>query len=242
MIDQHAALELMQRFARTLVGTYDLDEVLSDLAGRLQYVLDVEGAGVMLADAEGTLRFTSSSDDKLERLEDLQIELGEGPCLLAYETGKPVMATDLRGDRDFPRFGPRAVEAGLHAVYSYPLQYEARSFGALNLYRSQPGPLGTEREELGETFADIAALYLMHGADDERRDIINRQLQGALDSRVVIEQAKGFVAAACDITPAAAFTALRGYARRHGTPLRTIALDVVERTLSADALLASGAQ
>lgn len=238
MVDDAAALALLQRFARTLVCEYDIDTVLSDLAGQLQTVLDVEGAGVMLADDDGHLRLTSSSDERLERLEDLQIRLGEGPCLSAYMTNTQVVTTDLRTDPRFRKFGPRAVEVGMLAVFSWPLHYEQETFGALNLYRSQPGSLDDGQEELGAAFADIAALYLMHGADDERREIINRQLRGALDSRVIIEQAKGFVASARDTTPDKAFDLLRSYARNHGTKLRAISLDVIERRLQVDDLVA----
>ena len=108
MVDDAAARELLARFAKTLVREFDLDEVLHELAGELQQILDVAGAGVMLADSDDNLRFVSSSDDTLKYLEDLQIELDEGPCLQAYRTRQRVMATDLRNDPEFPRFGPRA--------------------------------------------------------------------------------------------------------------------------------------
>lgn len=231
MIDDGAALTLLLRFAKTLVHQYDLDDVLTDLARDLREVLDVAGAGVMLTDDNSDLRFVSSSDETLQRLEDLQIELGEGPCLRAYRTGRRVLATDLRDDARFPNFGPRAVETSMLAVYSYPLQYERQVFGALNLYRREPGNLDERQQELGGAFADIATLYLMHGSDDERREEVNRQLQGALDSRIIIEQAKGFVASACDIAPTEAFERLRRHARGNGRRLREVAADVVARRL-----------
>lgn len=236
MVDDGAALALLQRFARTLVHQYDLDEVLSDLANELKEVLDVAGAGVMLADDKRDLRFVSSSDDTLKHLEDLQIELDEGPCLQAYRRVERVMATDLRDDERFPTFGPRAVEAGMLAVFSYPLQYEEQVFGALNLYRKEPGSLDEHQEELGAAFSDVSTLYLMHGSDDERREQLNIQLQGALDSRVIIEQAKGFIAAMCDTSAAEGFELLRGYARGNGLRLREVARQVVSRELPVDDL------
>lgn len=242
MVDDAAAFSLLQRFARTLVHQYDLDEVLTGLAGELKEVLDVAGAGVMLADDNRDLRFVSSSDETLKHLENLQIELGEGPCLWAYRRAERVMATDLRDDDRFPKFGPRAVEAGMLAVFSYPLQYEEQVFGALNLYRKEPGGLDEEQEELGAAFSDVSTLYLMHGSDDERREQLNRQLQGALDSRVIIEQAKGFVAAACETTAAEGFEMLRDYARGNGRRLREVATQVVERRIPVDDLLAARRQ
>lgn len=242
MVDDAGAFDLLQRFSRTLVHHYDLDDVLEDLAGELRDVLDVAGAGVMLTDDHGDLRFVSSSDTVLQHLEDLQIELDEGPCLYAYRQAQMIQATDLRDDARFPQFGPRAVEVGMLAVFSYPLQYEQQVFGALNLYRKEPGWLDDQQAQLGAAFADISTLYLMHGSDDERREQLNRQLQGALDSRVVIEQAKGFVAACRNLTPSEAFELLRGHARRTGRKLRVVAAEVVERELPVDRLRGGGAR
>jgi GAF domain-containing protein len=242
VVDDAAAFALLQRFARTLVHQYDLDEVLSELAGELTEVLEVAGAGVMLTDDNGDLRFVSSSDETLKHLEDLQIDLDEGPCLRAYRAAERVMATDLRNDDRFPRFGPRAVAVGMLAVFSYPLQYEEQVFGGLNLYRTEPGSLDEDQEELGAAFSDISTLYLMHGSDDERREQLTRQLQGALDSRVIIEQAKGFVAAMCGTTPSAAFETLRAYARGSGRRLREVATEVVERRTTIDDLRAARRQ
>ena len=236
MVDDAGAFTLLQRFARTLVRQYDLDDVLSDLAGELRDVLEVAGAGVMLVDDNDDLRFVSSSDEVLKHLEDLQIELDEGPCLRAYKTAEQVFAPDLRDDSRFPKFGPRAVDAGMLAVFSYPLHYEEQVFGALNLYRTEPGKLDENQRKLGAAFADISTLYLMHGSDDERREQVTRQLQGALDSRVLIEQAKGFVAATCGVTISEAFEMLRGHARANGQRLRTVATDVVEHRLPTDDL------
>lgn len=237
MVDDAAARELLQRFAKTLVREYDIEEVLEDLAGELRQILDVAGAGVMMVDSDDHLRFVSSSDEKLKYLEDLQIELDEGPCLHAFRIGDRVIAEDLRNDSRFPKFGPRAVEAGMLAVFSYPLHYEQRAFGALNLYRSEPGELDETQHEMGAAFADIATLYLMHGSDDEQRERITRQLQGALDSRVLIEQAKGFVAASHDISPDDAFEVIRRYARGRGRNLREVAAEIVERKIPAHELV-----
>lgn len=242
MVNDTAAFSLFRRFAETLVNGYDLNHVLSELAGELRDILDVAGAGVMLADDEGDLRFVSSSDDTLKRLEDLQIELQEGPCLRAYRTASPVMATDLRDDPEFPAFGPRAVQAGMLAVFSYPLKHGTQVFGALNLYRGTPGPLDPRQRDLGAVFSEIATLYLTHGSDDERRDLVTRQLQSALDSRIVIEQAKGYVAATRGTDVSSAFESLRTYARSNGHKLHDVARQVVERTLTVDELERRSAQ
>lgn len=235
-MNDRLALDLLQRFAMTLVREYDLDDVLTELAGRLRAVVQVEGAGVMLADDDGNLRLTSSSDERLETLEDLQIELDEGPCLMAYRERTRIIALDLANDPRFPRFGPRAIEHGMRSVFSFPLHYDGRAFGALNLYRSEPGVLTDDQADMGAAMADVATLYLMHGADDEIRERINRQLQGALDSRVVIEQAKGFIAARCGVDAETAFTLLRNHARRNGRKLRELARQVVAGTVDVEEL------
>lgn len=176
----------------------------------------------MLGDNDGNLRFTSTSDDTLHELEGLQIEMDEGPCLRAYRTGRLVLATDLRHDERFPKFGPRALDAGMSAVYSFPMSMDERVVGALNLYSSEPGEFTEDQIEVGTTFSDVATMYLVNARDIEK-DLLTKQLQHALNSRVVIEQAKGHVAALTGLELPDAFELIRSYARAHQVKVRAIA-------------------
>lgn len=222
-VDHRGFWRVLERFAGTLVDRYELDDVLEQLGVDIAEVLDVAGAGVMLADDSGSLRFCSTNNDVLRKLEDLQIDLDEGPCLLAYRSGEIVLADDLRDDPRFPSFGPRAIDAGMAAVYSFPMRLDQQVIGALNLYAEAARTFTHDQVEVGGVFADVATMYLLNARDIAQRDLLTRQLQHALDSRVLIEQAKGYVAALAGIEPADAFELIRRYARGHQVRVRVVA-------------------
>lgn len=235
-VDHRAFWQVLRRFAGTLVDGYDLADVLARLGADIRSVLDVTGAGVMLGDDEGNLRFTSTSDAVLEKLEALQIELDDGPCLRAYRTGEIVVAIDLSTDTRFPEFGPRAVDAGMSAVYSFPMHIEGDVFGALNLYRPETGAFTDDQIEVGQTLADVATSYLRNARDSEQQTLLTKQLQHALNSRVLIEQAKGFVTARTGVDLPDAFELIRSYARRRQVVVRTVARDLLHGDLTVEDL------
>jgi GAF domain-containing protein len=235
-MDQQRLVDVLRRFAGTLTGEFELVDVFERLSDEIRATLDVEGAGVMLADTEGNLRFTSSDDPLLAELERLQISLDEGPCLAAYRAGERIIASDLKTDERFPEFGPRAVEVGLRAVYSFPMRWEDQVVGAINFYGADRSGLTDEQIRSAETLADIATAYLVHGRQYDEVNALATQLQGALDSRIPIEQAKGFVAARLDLSVEEAFSLLRSYARSHSRRFADVAVDVVNRRLSVDDL------
>jgi GAF domain-containing protein len=235
-VDQAGLHELFSKFARTLTDGYHLEDVIVQLGEDICSVLAVAGAGVMVEDDDAYLRFMSTSDDRLRALEQLQIELDEGPCLLAYRTGKQVIAADLRDDPRFVRFGPFAVAVGMQAVYSFPMVHSEDPIGAMNLYRSSPGPLSSEQISIGQMFADVASAFIVHAREDDHRSLLNSQLQIALDSRVLIEQAKGYVRAVRKVDAGTAFEALRRYARNNSMRLSDAAHQVLEGELPVDEL------
>lgn len=212
-IDHELFSRILARFAGTLDGTFTLDDVMAQLGTDVRQVLGVAGAGAMTRDSEGRLRLVTSSDGLLEGLEALQVELEEGPALLAFRTGSEVYAQDLATDERFPRFGPRAVAVGLAAVHSWPMRLDGTTVGALNLYSWEPGALTEPQLSAARTFAHVATAYLVHAHDLEQRDLFTRDLQKALTSRVVVEQAKGYVAARTGISTTEAFDLIRGRAR-----------------------------
>lgn len=230
-VDHRAFWKVLERLAGTLIHRYELHDVLETLGSHIREALGVDGAGVMLRDDEGDLRFISTSDRVLGELERLQIELAEGPCLLAFRSGEIVLTEDLRSDERFPRFGPRATAAGMAAVYSFPMEVDGNVFGALNLYSAEPGPFTSEQIEVGATFADVATCYLINARDSERNKRLAKELQHALHSRVVIEQAKGYVTATLKVEPEDAFDLIRHYSRRHQIKARVVARALVHGDL-----------
>lgn len=236
VVDHRGFWRVLERFAGTLVDRFELDDVMAQLGRDIADILGAAGAGIMLADDEGRLRFCSTSNPVLGALEELQIELDEGPCLLAYRSGTVILAADLRSDDRFPKFGPRAVEAGMGAVYSFPMRLDSQIIGACNLYSDRPGKFNDEQVEVGEVLADVATSYVINARDIEQKDLLTRQLQHALDSRVLIEQAKGFVTARAGVDPIDAFELIRGYARRNQQQVRMVAYALLRGDLPVEKL------
>ena len=132
--------DVLSEFARTLVTDFPIQAILDHLVVRIVDVLPISAAGVTLIAPGSDPHYIAASDDAAMRFEQLQTELGEGPCLVAYEKGEAVVVPDLRADDRFPRFSARAVEEGLGAVFTFPLRHDDHQLGALDLYRTSPGP------------------------------------------------------------------------------------------------------
>jgi GAF domain-containing protein len=230
-------LEVLSRLPAALVEDFDLEDVMSRLGDDIAAVFGVAGAGVMLEDRDGHLRFVGASDPVLRTLERLQIELGEGPCLLAYRTGDEIHAENLEREERFPTFARKARETGMGSVFSFPVTYHGDVIGALNLYDVDPRPLPPDAEMAGRTLADVAMAYLLHARDLTHYRTENVQLNHALVSRVAIEQAKGFVQARTDLDADAAWEAIRAYARRTQTRAADVAEQILQRHLGIDELL-----
>ncbi len=229
-------VEALSRAARTLATDYDITEMLDRLCADVSLVLGVDGAGVMLEDGDGHLRFAAASDETLERIESLQIELDEGPCLSAYQTGEEVVVGDLEESDQFPRFGPPALEIGMRSVFSFPMRVGEEKVGALNLYRRQAGVFEQEDAEAGQILADVATVSILNARQFEQSMRLAEQLQHALNSRVVIEQAKGKLSEQFDVDVDEAFQRLRSYARGKGLKLHEIAQQVVDGVFNIDSI------
>jgi diguanylate cyclase (GGDEF)-like protein len=191
-----ALVDVLADFARTLLRDYQVQDILDQLTARVRDVLPVNGAGVMLEDEAGTLRFQAASDDTVRTIESLQIELDEGPCISAYRTGKQVLLDDLSTCTTFPAFAPRAVAGGLAAVYSFPMWHERQALGALDLYSDVPGLLTRRQVAAGQTLADVATVYVLHAQNRVRsrlaeaellRQAITDPLTGLANRRLLID-------------------------------------------------------
>lgn len=172
---------VLSEFARTLVTDFPIQAILDHLVQRIVDVLPITAAGVTLISPGTDPRYVAASDDSALRFEELQTELGEGPCVAAYHTGEAVVVPDLRDDPRFPNFAPRALEAGLVAVFTFPLRDGDAQLGALDLYRDTPGPLDAAAMAAAQTLADVAAAYLLNAqARVDLRDSSDRSLEMAL--------------------------------------------------------------
>jgi diguanylate cyclase (GGDEF)-like protein len=159
-VDDGRLAAVLVGFARTLVADLSIQTTLDELAAQVVDVLPVTGAGVLLMDGEREHHFLAATDEVIVRIEGLQVELGEGPCLEAHHTGRRVVIPDLAADVRFPRFSPEAVTCGLAAVFSFPLRLRGRQLGALELYGAEPTVLSEADLEGAQTLADVMAAYL----------------------------------------------------------------------------------
>jgi len=222
---------LLKTFARTLVTEYPIEDSLDRFCAGIVDVLDADGAGIMLEDAGGDLRFVAASNDVIRRLEQLQIDCGEGPCVAAYESGGPTLIDDLDADTRFSKFSPAARLYGMRAVQSFPLKTDDECVGALNLYSTEPTTFDDDDVEAAGLLADMATTYVINSRTLAESFRLAGQLQRALDSRVVIEQAKGRLAEQLAMSIGDAFELMRRYARNNGRKLHEVAAEVVSGTL-----------
>jgi GAF domain-containing protein len=213
----------------TLVDEFDLVEFLHMLTLRTAEVAAASVVGLVLADHEGNLRFMAASREDAELLELFQLQNDEGPCLDAFRTGVPVVNTDLTEEPSrWPLFAPHATEAGFRSVHAFPLRLRAEVIGALNVFGATGGGrLEAEDMPLVQALADMAAIGLLQERAIRQGRVLTEQLQGALNSRVVIEQAKGAIAQLRGVSVDEAFALIRAFARSHNRRLGEVAQSII---------------
>ena len=217
----------------TLVEEFDVVELLILLADRCVEVLDVAAAGLMLAGPGGELRVVASSSKAMRVLEVFEVQAQEGPCLDCYHTGQPVLNEILAADVGrWPRFAAEALEAGFQSVQALPLRLRGTVIGALNLFHTDQTELDQTDVDIAQAFADVATIAILQHRAGLEGQVLNEQLQEALNSRVYIEQAKGVIAERAGLDMAQAFAALRGHARNHNLGLVDVAQGVIDGTVS----------
>ena len=213
----------------TLVADFDVVDFLHLLADRSVALLAASAAGVVLADPRGELRVAAASSQAAGLMELFQIQNDQGPCLDCFRTGQPVTAADLTGpSQPWPRFAAAAAQAGFRAVEALPMRLRDEVIGALNLFRAAPGPLDPADLRIGQALADIATIGLLQERNVRRSEIAAEQLQAALNSRVVIEQAKGKLAERLGIDMDRSFGLLRDYAHNTNQRLTDVARNFVD--------------
>jgi GAF domain-containing protein len=187
----------------------------------------------MLADGAGELAVVASTSEKSLLVETMQLSYGAGPCVECFTTGTPVTVGDVAqtGDR-WTGFRQAALEQGFHSVHAVPLRLRGNVIGTLNLFHSRPGALSDEDMSVAQGLADVATIGILQERAIREADVAKKQLQHALDSRVLIEQAKGVIAYMRDVDMDAAFRTLRAYSRSNNLNLRDVAERVVNRTLT----------
>lgn len=231
MADQAALNRILTQFTETIVGQYDIGHVLYRLTDHVTEILGVSGAGVSIATEDHGLRFVAATDEAVGRVEEQQVNVAEGPCHDAYRKGVRVIVPDLAAEDRWPEYTETALKAGCRSVAGLPLQVEGEAIGALNIYHTEVFDWPEEDVATAHVLANMASGYVVNARQLAETQQLADQLQHALDSRIVIEQAKGLVAARSGEDIHQAFERLRVYARSHNRRLHDVARDVVQGTV-----------
>ncbi len=223
----------------TLVGDFDVIDVLTSLTSRCIELLDAAAAGILLADADGHLRVVGASNEQIRLLELFQVQNDEGPCLDCYRSASVVVHSDFDIPSPWPLFAAECTEAGFASVCAVPLRVASHTLGCLNMFMSEPWGLTDPDMALAQALADVASIAIVQ--DQATRDAIVREghLQHALTSRIAIEQAKGMIAEHNHVDMDEAFARLRAYSRNHNRRLTEVAEAVVAGTTDVRSIAAA---
>lgn len=213
--------------ADVLVHDFDIVTFLQMLSGRCVDLFSVAAAGVMLQDANQVLQVVASSDEDAHTLELMELQNEEGPCLDAFRTSVPVRARGRESGERWPRFTGQARQFGYQAFSAVPLRLRSQTIGALNLFDDKDVLLREEELRTAQALADIATISMLNERALRESRLVAEQLQYALTSRVVLEQAKGVLAVKLDCGVAEAFAAMRDFGRRNNRRLSDVARAVV---------------
>jgi GAF domain-containing protein len=236
-MEQSLLISTLVELADSLVDAYDVIDVLTVLSDRCVEALDVDDAGVLLATSTNELQFVASSSESKKGLELFQIQTNEGPCVDCFRSGKPVVNLSLADSQwRWPIFTPRALEKGFRSVHSLPLRLRGRTIGALNLFRTNQGPMREQDVIIAQGLADVATIAILQHRSSLDAAALNEQLSTALESRIIIEQAKGIVSEAAHCDMSEAFERLRTHSRNHNTRLTDVARAVIEGSLCVGTL------
>jgi GAF domain-containing protein len=232
--------ERLTSLADTLVEDFDVAEMLNRLVAFSVELLGTSAAGLLLVDKEGRLRPMAFSDEDAEFLELFQLDNQEGPCLDAVRSRAGVTANDLsREQTRWPGFAPAALAHGFDSVQAVPMRLRGTCIGGLNLFAADRSPFSDADQRVAQALADVATIGILQQRSRDHAAQVVEQLQGALDSRIVIEQAKGVLAGRSDVDPNEAFHALRDFARSTNQRLTAVAASLVQGQLDTDTVLNS---
>lgn len=218
--------------ADTLVAGYDVLDLLQTLVDTCHDLLDVDAAGILLENSSGKLELVASTSEASSLVEMMQLDADAGPCLDAFRKRAVVSLPDVEVAAErWAEFAETALEQNIHAVYAIPLRLRATTIGALNLMRNEAGEFDGHDIRAAQAFADVATIGILHERSVRDASTVRDQLQHALSSRIVIEQAKGVVAETANLSVDEAFVRIRRHARSSQTPLRIVAQQLVEGQL-----------
>lgn len=238
--EQRLARTLIE-LADTLVEDFDVVDLTVRLTERSIELVDADAAGLLLVSGHGGLSLMAATSEATEIVELFQIQNDEGPCRDCIETGAPVNVADLTDEFDrWPAFAPVAVQSGFRAAHAVPMRLRAQVLGALNLFRGEPGLLRPSDLAIAQALADMASIALLQSRAIHEAHVVADQLEHALQSRIIIEQAKGVLAQSAGIGVDEAFGRMRRFARSGGHHLTDVAARIVDGSMAPHDVVGTG--
>ncbi|MEO6827953.1 MAG: GAF and ANTAR domain-containing protein [Microbacteriaceae bacterium] len=224
--------EAFVKLADTLTADYDVIDLLHTLMEECIELLGTQAGGLMLADTLGNLELVASTNEQADFVEIMQLNAGAGPCIECFTAGKAVAVADIDDvGTTWPEFRAAALQRGFRSVHATPLQLRGQIIGTMNLFGTSVGVLSPKDAAVTQALADVATIGILQERMIRESSIVTEQLQRALDSRVLIEQAKGVLSQTGSMEMGEAFSALRAYARNNNLSLRSVAEGVTTRSL-----------
>jgi GAF domain-containing protein len=239
MTREQRMTEVFVEVADSLIDDFDLIDFLQQLSVRCMELLNVAAVGILLADQHDNLQTMAASDEHTRLLELFALQNDQGPCVECYKSGTARTNIDLNDPQiaaGWPEFAARAVETGFVTANALPLRLRGRVIGAVGLFQTDPEPLSDQDITLAQALADVATIAILQQRTLDHSQIERAQLQTALTSRIVLEQAKGILAERWHVTVDEAFAAFRSYARAHQRQLAQLAREIADRTFDTTAI------
>jgi GAF domain-containing protein len=225
------------RVADTLTTDFDVVDLLHTLVEECTEILNIEAGGLMLADSEGHLQLMTSTSESADLVEIMQLGADAGPCIDSFTTGIAVSVPDIqRSGGRWPAFQKAALQQGFHSAHATPMKLRGQIIGTMNLFGTSRNVVSTRDTALVQALADVATIGILQERLIREGHVVAEQLHNALDSRIIIEQAKGIVAHSLSVDMPDAFSVLRSYARNNNLTIRSVAEQVSGRTLTAQAM------
>lgn len=214
MISAERLSDVFVEVADTLVADFDLVDFLHNLTNRAASICDAMAVGILVADQNEDLQYMAASTEEAKLLELFQLQTSEGPCLDCFRTRKPVVNSSLATAMDrWPVFAPRAIAAGFGSVHAIPMRLRNEVIGTMNIFGSETGRIEDGDVRIVQALADVATIGILQERSVDRAETLTEQLQGALNSRIVVEQAKGALSKLRRVSIDEAFALLRAHAR-----------------------------
>lgn len=223
--------------ADTLTTDFDIVDMLHTLVEQCTLILDTSQGGLMLVDGRGELQLMTSTSQGADFVEVMQLNSAAGPCIECFTTGTAVSVPNINDTGDkWPDFTSGALQRGFLSAHATPMRLRGHVIGTMNLFSTKRGALSERDASLAQALTDVATIGILQQRVITETNMLAEQLHRALDSRVLIEQAKGMVAHSLNVSMDDAFTALRNYSRERSVSLRSVAEGISDRTISVSVI------